>query len=73
MANAANQRDLVHDPGHPGQAIANLNAGGGGPDGPILAAGFRRRLRFHIEGIEMTGTAELVQEDDGPCSWPPPG
>ena len=63
----ANQRDLVHDPRHPRQQLADLRAGNVARDRPIDSANFLGRFGLEIEAIVMRQPAAEIDEDDRAC------
>jgi hypothetical protein len=65
VVQGAHQRHLVHDARQAGEAFAHRHARHIAGDGLELAADGVGRGRFHVEGVVMTGTAPLMQEDNG--------
>ena len=65
VAHRAHQREAVGDLGLPGEEFANIDARHVGPDGPEIAAEFRRRIRLHVVGVELRGAARQPHKDDG--------
>lgn len=64
VAHRAHQREAVGNLGLPGEEFANVDARHVGPDGPEIAAEFRRRIRLHVVGVELRGPARQPHEDD---------
>ena len=63
VINGPGQRHFVHDGCHPGQFVTDANAGRGCLDDVEVTANPGRSVGFRIKCVEVTGTAELVEED----------
>jgi hypothetical protein len=66
VMNRPDERDLVHDPGHARQAFTHLDAIRARRDRLVRSANLLRRVRLHVEHVEVTRPAPLEEEDDGP-------
>ncbi len=58
----ADERPMMHPPGHQRQVLANLHAAYRGIDRPKFAATLVGRFGFRIERVEMTRAAEQEHE-----------
>ena len=61
----ADERDLVHDLGHARETLAHLDAVGAGGDRLVRPANLFRRVRLHVEHVDVARPAPLEKEDDG--------
>ena len=59
-----NECDVIHDKGGLRQLIANLDSRGRRFDHAIMTSHTVRSIRFRIEGVEVTWSAKLIEEDD---------
>ena len=60
---------LVHMPGHPRKVLANLNVRAGGANLPVRRTVFLRRVRLHVEDVDLARPAPLEKENDRFCPW----
>ena len=63
VLHAADDGDFVHDPRGAGKMFADPQAGYRSCNRLELAANLCRRIRFHVERIEVTGSAVIENQD----------
>src|SRR5437899_12981143 len=64
VVNAADQNVFVSEASEAREVFSNPNARDVGRDGRKLSADSTGGQRLRVKGIEMTGTAELEEQDD---------
>ena len=65
MVHGADERHFVHHLGQPRQMLANSDAVGFAGGRFVRAANPLRRIGLHVEHVDVTRPAELIEENDG--------
>src|SRR5262245_57457129 len=63
VRHAADQGNLVHDPGHARQVFAKPQTRDARADGPELTADLSRGVRLWVPGVKLAGAAVVKQQD----------